>query len=149
MLLATTHELQKRIEVLEAELHATRQSLPQATKPHTEHETSSAPLSNSGEPRPETGVMAAEDVQLTLGDEPGSSFFFGSAGTQFILGERETAAEHPLGDRWSAMTGLGGEGYGDASTVSVMALLRQVPEPEIAAHYAEVYFEASRMILAE
>lgn len=113
-----------RVKALEAELRATRPSLSQ---PRPEADFARSESSDA--------VMRADDGQLTLGDEPGSSFFFGSAGSQFILGE----AESQSGGRWSAMTGLGER----SGVVSFAEILGQMPEREEAERYAHIYFEVS------
>ncbi|WVQ83728.1 hypothetical protein IAT38_005872 [Cryptococcus sp. DSM 104549] len=157
-------DMQARINSLEKALADAQQQLEATPQEHPQSPSDSS-YPSAGLPDPQAvsvgdGMVSRDDSQgdssesredhgqLTLGEGPGSSRFFGGAGTQYLMHagkEKMDAAESDSLGHSSVEELLGLPDsfplLGRAMTMSMEDIMSYMPNHDAAHHFAQLYFE--------
>ncbi|ODN76462.1 hypothetical protein L198_08057 [Cryptococcus wingfieldii CBS 7118] len=152
-------EMQTRIDELERELHLARQALPTSStnRPHSHPPDIPIPLlPTSAVPSTSTATRIspeglgdgaksagkrADHGQLTLGETPGISRFFGGAGTQYLMHSEGHSSPASATVPSPSLTMLSSFLPGASKQLSLAQIQSYLPDAITTAHLSGIFFE--------
>ncbi|TYJ52644.1 hypothetical protein B9479_006736 [Cryptococcus floricola] len=152
-------EMQTRIDELERELHLARQALPTSStnRPHSHPSdiptpllpTSAAPSTSAATRTSPEGLedgaksagKRADHGQLTLGETPGISRFFGGAGTQYLMHSERHSSPASATVPSPSLTMLSSFLPGASKQLSLYQIQSYLPDAITTAHLSGIFFE--------
>ncbi|ODN95665.1 hypothetical protein I350_08382 [Cryptococcus amylolentus CBS 6273] len=153
-------EMQTRIDELERELHLVRQAIPtSSTNPPHSHPpdiptpllpTSAVPSTSAATRISPEGLedgakgagKRADHGQLTLGETPGISRFFGGAGTQYLMHSEGHSSPISATVPSPSLTMLSSFLPGASKQLSLDQIQSYLPDAITTAHLSGIFFEA-------